>query len=130
MKVHNLSEYKLTDLDWELLDALYSVLAVSFCPIRFICNLLLIRLAAQVPHMVQQIMSAESMPVLSGAVPSFEIFMTRWEKLRNKYPQLKPWVDIGLKWAEKYYTRMDDTDAYVVAMCESLLSSLFNLNVN
>ncbi|KAN0118276.1 Ribonuclease H-like domain containing protein [Russula decolorans] len=96
MKVHGLTEYKLTDLDWELLDALYAVLAV--------------------PHMVQQIMSAESMPVLSGAVPSFEIFMTRWEKLRSKFPELKPLVDVGLEWAEKYYKRMDDTDAYVVAM--------------
>ncbi|KAN0120540.1 Ribonuclease H-like domain containing protein [Russula decolorans] len=93
MKVHGLTEYKLTDLDWELLDALYAV-----------------------PHMVQQIMSAESMPVLSGAVPSFEIFMTRWEKLRSKFPELKPLVDVGLEWAEKYYKRMDDTDAYVVAM--------------
>jgi hypothetical protein len=74
-------------------------------------------------------MSAESMPVLSGAVPSFEIFMTRWEKLRTKYPELKPWVDVGLKWAEKYYTRMDDTDAYVVAMCKLLPSSLFNLEL-
>ncbi|KAN0111558.1 hypothetical protein V8E52_008389, partial [Russula decolorans] len=32
MKVHGLTEYKLTDLDWELLDALYAVLAVSFYP--------------------------------------------------------------------------------------------------
>lgn len=91
---------------------------------------LFVQFATQVPHMVQQIMSAESMPVLSGAVPSFEIFMTRWEKLRIKYPVLKPWVDIGLKWAKKYYIRMDATDAYVVAMCKLLPSSLSNLNVN
>jgi hypothetical protein len=90
-----------------------------------------VHFTAQVPHMVQQAMSGELMPVLSGAVPSFEIFMTRWEKLRATYPQLKPWVDIGLKWAEKYYTRMDDTDAYVVAMCELILtSSLSDFNVN
>ena len=68
--------------------------------------------------MVQQSMSAESMPVLSGAVPSFEIFMTQWERLRAEFPALKFWVDIGLEWAKKYYVRMDDTDAYVVAMCE------------
>ncbi len=93
-------------------------------------HLLFIQLAAQVPHTVQQIMSAESMPVLSGAVPSFEIFMTRWEKLRDKFPKLAPWVNIGLEWAEKYYNRMDDTDVYVVVMCESLLISLSDLNVN
>jgi hypothetical protein len=91
---------------------------------------LFVQLAAQVPHMVQQIMSAESMLVLSGAVPSFEIFMTRWEKLRSKFPELKPLVDVSLEWAEKYYKRMDDTDAYVVAMCELLSSSLSNLNMN
>ncbi len=93
-------------------------------------HLLFIQLAAQVPHMVQQIMSAESMPVLSEAVPSFEIFMTRWEKLCDKFPKLAPWVNIGLEWAEKYYNHMDDTDAYVVAMCESLPISLSDLNVN
>ena len=32
MKVHGLTEYKLIDLDWELLDALYAVLAISFYP--------------------------------------------------------------------------------------------------
>jgi len=30
MKVHGLTEYKLIDLDWELLDALFAILAVSF----------------------------------------------------------------------------------------------------
>jgi hypothetical protein len=74
MKVHRLTEYRLTDLDWELLGALYSVLAVCFYPIQI--HLLFIQLTAQVSHMVQQAMSAESMPVLSEAVLSFEIFMT------------------------------------------------------
>ena len=75
-------------------------------------------------------MPAKSMPVLSGAVLSFEIFMTRWEKLHDTFPLLKPWVNISLQWAKKYYTCMDDTDTYAVAMCELLLSSLSNLNVN
>lgn len=127
IKVPTLTEYKLTDLEWEVLEALYEVLAVSFYPIQI--RPLFVQLAAQIPHKVQQGMSAESMPVLSGAVPSFEHLMTRWEALRSKYPALELWVDIGLKWAHKYYTRMDDTDAYVVAMCELLFSSLSNLNV-
>ena len=70
------------------------------------------------------------MLVLLGAVPSFKIFMTQWEKLHTTYLELKPWVDIGLEWAKKYYNCMDNTDMYVVAMCELLLSSLSNLNVN
>jgi len=63
-------------------------------------------------------MSSESMPVLSRAIINFEMFMTEWEKLGDQYYILRPWTEIGLRWAKKYYVRMDDTEAYVVAMCK------------
>jgi len=94
---------------------------------------LFIQLPAQVPHMVQQIMSAKSMPVLLGAVPSFEIFMTQWEKLHTTYPELKSWVDVGLRWAKKYYICMDYTNAYMIVMCELLpffIQILYELSTN
>jgi hypothetical protein len=72
--------------------------------------------AFQVPHRVQQAMSAEDMPVLSSAVAIFELFMSEWEELRKDYPRLTPWIDVGLHWAQKYYKSMDDTDAYIVTM--------------
>jgi hypothetical protein len=62
-------------------------------------------------------MSSESTPVLLRAISSFEMFMTEWEKLAEQHELLQPWTKIGLKWAKKYYTRMDDTDVYVVTMC-------------
>jgi hypothetical protein len=67
-------------------------------------------------------MSAHATPVLSGAIPSFELLMTKWEQLGKRYPNLAPWTDIGLKWAEKYYKRMDDTKAYIIAMCKCIFS--------
>jgi len=33
-------------------------------------------------------MSAEQTPILSGAIPSFEMFMTAWEQLGEKHPWL------------------------------------------
>jgi hypothetical protein len=63
-------------------------------------------------------MSKEKTPVLAGAIPSFEQFMSRWERLAEKNAHLAPAIQIGLNFATKYYKRMDDTDAYVVAMCE------------
>lgn len=63
-------------------------------------------------------MSSESTPVLSRTILAFEIFMTEWEKLAEEYSILKPWIEIGLRWATKYYIRMDETEAYVVAMCK------------
>jgi hypothetical protein len=65
-------------------------------------------------------MSSESMPILSRAIIEFEKFMTGLEELGREHTILKPWTDIGLRWATKYYIRMDDTDAYVVTMCKFL----------
>lgn len=77
-------------------------------------------------------MSSESTPVLSRAISSFEIFMTQWENLGKKYEILRPWTEIGLKWAKKYYIRMDDTDAYIITMCEFLRIDVYcsNLRLN
>ena len=63
-------------------------------------------------------MSSETNPVLAGSIPAFEMFMTSWEYLAGKHPRLKPWIDIGLKWATTYYSRMDLTKAYIISMCK------------
>jgi hypothetical protein len=55
---------------------------------------------------------------LLGAIPAFEMFMTKWEKLGNGSKDLKPYIKPGLDWAYKYYGYMDHTTAYIVAMCE------------
>jgi hypothetical protein len=73
----------------------------------------------QVPHRIQQAMSLESLPCLGQAIPTFELFMLGWENLTKNEPCLELWIRVGLQWARKYYTRMDDTNAYVFAMCES-----------
>jgi hypothetical protein len=63
-------------------------------------------------------MSSEATPVLSRAIIYFERFMTELEDLGKQYAVLKPWTEIGLRWAIKYYVRMDDTDVYVISMCK------------
>jgi hypothetical protein len=61
-------------------------------------------------------MSRESHPVLSGAIPTFEQFMTVWEKLSEEQPNLAPLIQRGLDCAYMYYARMDHTHAYTIAM--------------
>ena len=63
-------------------------------------------------------MSGESTPLLTGAIPAFKMFMMVWENLANKKQHLKRYINIGLEWATKYYTKMDNTHAYIIAMCE------------
>jgi hypothetical protein len=65
-------------------------------------------------------MSSESTPILSRAISYFEVFMTQLEELGREHELLEPWTKTGLDWATKYYKRMDDTDVYVVTMCEFL----------
>ena len=81
------------------------------------------QLAFQVPHRVQQAMSAELMPVLLSAVVIFKIFMSQWEELGKKFKRLMPWINVGLNWAKKYYKFMDDTDVYIVTMGEFFILS-------
>jgi hypothetical protein len=61
-------------------------------------------------------MSVDANPILAGAIPAFEMFMTSWERLAAKHPRLKPWIDVGLDWATTYYSRMDLTTSYIIAM--------------
>jgi hypothetical protein len=61
-------------------------------------------------------MSGESTPILCGAIPAFETFMSRWERIIVEHPRLKPLIQPGLDWAYMYYDRMDRTGAYIIAM--------------
>jgi hypothetical protein len=89
------------------------ILSVSkFC----ISDILIILTVRQIPHKVQQVMSAEKTPILSGAIPAFEMFMSSWEKLGREHHRLKALIKPGLDWASMYYGRMDRTRAYIVAM--------------
>jgi len=66
-------------------------------------------------------MSRDKTPVLSGSIPAFEMMIAAWTKLCVTHPRLKPFIDVALTWAEKYYAKTH-TKAYIIAMCE-----LFNL---
>ena len=67
-------------------------------------------------------MSSERTPILSGTIPAFEMFMSKWEKIADSNTEmlriLKPLVKPGLEWASMYYSRMDGTQAYVISMRE------------
>ena len=69
-------------------------------------------------------MSSESTPILCGAIPAFESFMTAWEKMMRKVPHLETYIQAGLDCAYKYYSCMDRTDAYIITMCKPLRLSV------
>jgi hypothetical protein len=54
--------------------------------------------------------------MLAGVLPSFEMLMSRWEKLAKDVPTLKKYINPGLKKSYEYYNRMDETNGYIFAM--------------
>ena len=103
-------------MEWSVLQDFEAVLSVS--TLSAVSSVFIDISLSQVPHRVQMSMAQEKTPILSGAIPAFETFMWEWEVLADKHPRLKPWIDVGLEWATEYYTRMDRTDAYIIAMCD------------
>ncbi|KAG6913813.1 hypothetical protein DXG01_004138, partial [Tephrocybe rancida] len=64
-----------------------------------------------------QVMSKEKNLVLAGALPTMERFLEGWEHLAEAEPRLRPLIKRGLHCAQTYYSRMDDTDAYIITLC-------------
>ena len=83
----------------------------------------------QIPHAVQQLMSSESMPILSGAISSFELFMTRWENIIQDHPRLEKYIKPSLDWAYLYYGCMDRTRAHIISMHKYILSYIVRLTI-
>ena len=63
-------------------------------------------------------MAKETTPVLSGAIPSLELFMSKWEALADIHLNLRPFIEAGLVKAREYYSKMDLTRAYIIALGE------------
>ena len=67
-------------------------------------------------------MSGKSTPILCGAIPAFEMFMTMWDQIVDRNPNdcVATYTRAGLEWAHKYYACMDCTPAYIITMCKCL----------
>jgi len=69
----------------------------------------------------------ERMPTLGNIIPHWECFMTALEEYGTHLPCLKPILDEGLAWVTTYYSRMDNTKAYIIAMCKSPAYTSFTI---
>jgi len=66
-------------------------------------------------------------PTLGNVIPHWECFVTALKEYRTHLPCLKLILDEGLAWATTYYSRMDNTKAYIIAMCKSLAYTSFTI---
>ncbi|TFK59651.1 hypothetical protein BDN72DRAFT_746680, partial [Pluteus cervinus] len=88
--------YRLTTSEWKSLEDIAVMLSV--------------------PSRIQQALCSERTPNLSFALPNFEWLLLSWTKLAEAHPHLRPFLQPGLDSANQYYSKMNDTPAYVIAM--------------
>ncbi|KAJ6586163.1 ribonuclease H-like domain-containing protein, partial [Mycena capillaripes] len=94
----DLKKYKLSDKEWEALEAFKRILAV--------------------PHAFQQRLSAEKTPTLGDALPAFEAMISQWEKQQAQHPETAHIVQQGIDKLECYRERVEDVPAYILSMRE------------
>ncbi|KAJ7142793.1 hypothetical protein C8R44DRAFT_924460, partial [Mycena epipterygia] len=83
-------------------------------------QLALLELILQQPHVVQTAMAVENTPMLAATIPAFELFVSSWNAMQDD-PDLAnanivAFIKPGLELANKYYSKMGDTDTYVISM--------------
>lgn len=76
--------------------------------------------ASKVPAHAQRSMCGENMPLLGGAIPSYEAFLAKWSHMSSSttHPQLAPFIFHGLQLAKQYYERIKRSHAFLFSMCE------------
>ncbi|KAJ7208540.1 hypothetical protein GGX14DRAFT_395690 [Mycena pura] len=90
----------------------------------------LMELILQQPHGVQTVMAAENTPMLAITIPAFELFVNTWRTMCDDEElvaqNVTQFIEPGLAVADKYYNKLSDTDAYLIAMCTVFLSLLIS----
>nr|VWO96606.1 C2H2-type domain-containing protein [Ganoderma boninense] len=65
-----------------------------------------------------QLFSSDKVPTLHRVVPALEALCTKWEKKLDdpKYAVFHPALQAGLDKLNKYYTKLDNSDVYILAL--------------
>jgi hypothetical protein len=111
--------YELSDDEWKLLALIKDVLQVCHLPfrIRYSFNLSW----NQDPHTAIENFGSEKYPTMWKTLGCIEFLQSRWEHSATeaRMAPLRTAIQAGLENFGKWYRRMDNTDAHVVALCKS-----------
>jgi hypothetical protein len=75
----------------------------------------------QVPHMCQELLSAESCPTLSLALPIYEKLVVYWREIIKTIPELSHYINLGIGKIMEYVAMGRRTRVYALAMSEFII---------
>ncbi|KIK20245.1 hypothetical protein PISMIDRAFT_75144, partial [Pisolithus microcarpus 441] len=77
-----------------------------------------LKFALQAPAMAHHTMTSEHIPLLGGALPTYETFLKQWKRISTSSmnPQFGPLLKEGLAHGERYHKQMCANKVYVFTM--------------
>lgn len=94
------------------------------------CVLDHVRTITSVPHDAQESLSSERTPTLSYSLPFYHAIVDEWEDLKEDYPLLAPFIEVGIRKIEEYIDKSKLSRTYLLAICESLYLCFSYLHAN
>lgn len=76
---------------------------------------------SQVPGVLMKDLARERVPTLTSAMQTMEFWITAWEVLGSqgeRGERIAKFTALGIERASEYYSRLDQSTAYIIAMCE------------
>jgi hypothetical protein len=89
-----------------------------------VCVLDHVRAVVSVPHDAQESLSSDSTPTLSYSLPFYHSIIEEWRLLKEVYPLLTPFIDLGINKVETYINKSNLSRTYSLAICWPLFSSM------
>ena len=88
-----------------------------------VCVLDHVRAVTSVPHDAQESLSTERTPTLSYSLPFYHSIIDDWEHMKEVYPLLSPFIEIGIRKVEEYVGKSKLSRTYSLAICKLLYLS-------
>ena len=71
-----------------------------------------------VPHDAQEALSSERTPTFSYSLPFYHSLVSQWEVMKQDYPLLSPYIQIGINKVGEYVDKSKLSRMYLLAVCK------------
>jgi hypothetical protein len=118
------SDFRLRKQDWARMDLMREVLQV--CTLTIHCEVS--HRIFQEPATAKQTFSSAREPTVWRTIPVLEFLLQSWENMANlsKFSEVEYAIRKGLENIDKWYRKVNDTDAYFICLGMLVFSSRFH----
>ena len=122
LKGKTYSDFYLRKRDWDKLELMHEVLKVCLPLTLIFLSILTSRLIAKEPASAKQTFSSSKEPSAFRTIPVLEYLKETWRNMANhpKFSEVENSIHKGIENLNKWYNKVNDTDAYFICLCMCL----------